>query len=75
MNLQQKKVWLDTWEGPVDRESSDLCITVSGDMAVCHGYYRLSGTPREAVASKSSAWSGVRVPEILAPFIPEILAG
>ena len=48
MDLQQKKAWLETWEGPVDRESRDFNITVSGDFAFCHGFYRLSGTPKAA---------------------------
>ena len=48
MDLQQKKAWLDTWEGPVDRESRDFSITISGDLAFCHGFYRLSGTPKAA---------------------------
>jgi ketosteroid isomerase-like protein len=48
MDLQSKRAWLDTWEGPIDRESRDLNITVSGDFAFCHGFYRLSGTPKAA---------------------------
>jgi ketosteroid isomerase-like protein len=48
MDLQEKKAWLDTWEGPLDCESGDLNITVSGDFAFCHGFYRLSGTPKAA---------------------------
>jgi ketosteroid isomerase-like protein len=46
MNLQAKQAWLDTWEGPIDRESRDFNITVSGDFAFCHGFYRLAGTPK-----------------------------
>jgi len=45
MDLQEKQAWLDTWEGPVDCESREIDITVSGDFAFCHGFYRLSGTP------------------------------
>ncbi len=48
MDLQAKQAWLDTWEGPVDRESRDFNITVSGDFAFCHGFYRMSGTPKAA---------------------------
>ncbi len=48
IDLQEKKAWLDTWEGPIDRESRDFNITVSGDFAFCHGFYRLSGTPKAA---------------------------
>ncbi len=48
MDRESKRAWLDTWEGPIDRESRDLNITVSGDFAFCHGFYRLSGTPKAA---------------------------
>ena len=48
IGLQEKKAWLETWEGPVDCESRDFNITVSGDFAFCHGFYRLSGTPKAA---------------------------
>jgi ketosteroid isomerase-like protein len=44
MDLEEKQAWLDTWEGPIDCESRDLSITVSGDFAFCHGFCRLSGT-------------------------------
>ena len=37
------KAWLDTWDGPVDLETRDFSITVSGDLSYCHGFYRLSG--------------------------------
>jgi ketosteroid isomerase-like protein len=48
MDLEAKQEWLETWEGPIDRESRDLSITVSGDFAFCHGFYRLGGTPKAA---------------------------
>jgi ketosteroid isomerase-like protein len=48
MDLEQKKAWLDTWEGPIDCESRDLSITIRGDFAFCHGFYRLGGTPKAA---------------------------
>ena len=53
MDLEEKKAWLDTWEGPIEYESSDLNITVSGDFAFCHGFYRLGGTPKAAGRSVS----------------------
>ena len=52
-DLQEKRAWLDTWEGPVDRESRDFSTVVSGDSAFCHGFYRLSGTPKAAGRSIS----------------------
>jgi ketosteroid isomerase-like protein len=48
MDLEQKKAWLDTWEGPVERESRSIKITVSGDFAFCHGFCRVSGNPKAA---------------------------
>src|ERR1700720_1521756 len=45
-DLQEKQAWLDTWEGPIDYDSRDLNITVSGDLAFGHGFYRMSGTPK-----------------------------
>jgi ketosteroid isomerase-like protein len=44
----QKAAWLDTWEGPIGHEARDFKIEVSDDLAFCHGFYRLSGTPRTA---------------------------
>jgi ketosteroid isomerase-like protein len=53
VDLRQKQAWLDTWDGPIGRESRDFSITVTGDFAFCHGYYRLSGTPKAAGRSIS----------------------
>ncbi len=43
---RELEAWLDTWEGPVDLESRDFSITVSGELAFCHGFYRLSATTK-----------------------------
>jgi len=48
INIEEKKAWLATWDGPIERESRDLEITVSGDFALCHGYLRIGGTPKAA---------------------------
>src|SRR3981081_1682830 len=40
---QEMKAWLDTWEGPVDQESRDFNITVSGDPASSPGFLCLGG--------------------------------
>jgi ketosteroid isomerase-like protein len=45
---EQKQSWLDTWEGPIERESRDFTFDISGDLAVGHGYFRLAGTPKAA---------------------------
>ena len=31
------QAWLDGWDGPVDTTYRDLAVTVSGDLALCHG--------------------------------------
>jgi PhnB protein len=46
--LREMEQWVATWDGPIERESRDLEIKVSGDSAFCHGYYRLGGTPKMA---------------------------
>jgi ketosteroid isomerase-like protein len=48
MDRQEKQAWLDTWIGPIERESRDLNVLVSGNFAFCHGYFRLTGTPKRA---------------------------
>jgi ketosteroid isomerase-like protein len=48
MDLQVKQAWLDTWDGPIERESRDFKFTVSGDFAFGHGYFRLGGSPKSA---------------------------
>ena len=55
MDLQVKQAWLDTWDGPIERESRDLKFTVSGDFAFGHGYYRLGGNPK-AAGQRISFW-------------------
>lgn len=60
VDRQEKQAWLDTWEGPVELESRDFKITVSGDFAFCHGFYRLSGTPK-AAGRPISFWMRVTV--------------
>ncbi len=36
------QAWFDGWEGPVDRLTRDLAITVEGDLAFCHALFRTS---------------------------------
>ena len=48
MKTNEIQAWLDTWEGPIEREVRDLKIAVTGDFALVHGYYRLGGTPKSA---------------------------
>jgi ketosteroid isomerase-like protein len=48
VDVQEEQAWLESWEGPIDCESRDLRITVNGDFAFGHGFYRLAGTPKAA---------------------------
>lgn len=51
---EEKQAWLDTWDGPIERDSRDFRFTVSGDFAFGHGYYRLCGT--KAAGQHISFW-------------------
>src|SRR5262245_38711227 len=42
IDLPGLAAWLDTWDGPVDQERRDLTIVTSGDLAFCHGLYKIS---------------------------------
>jgi ketosteroid isomerase-like protein len=48
INLKEKQAWLDTWDGPIELESRDFNVTVSGDYAFCYGYIQMTGNPRAA---------------------------
>jgi ketosteroid isomerase-like protein len=48
INLKEKQAWLDSWDGPIEIEPSDLSITISGDIAFCYGYLRMTGNPKSA---------------------------
>jgi ketosteroid isomerase-like protein len=48
VDVREKQAWLDSWSTPVDIESRDLEVTVSGDFAFCHGYLRMRGTKKGA---------------------------
>lgn len=48
INLNETKTWLDTWDGPIDLESRDFKLTISGDYAFCHGYIQMTGSPKTA---------------------------
>ena len=55
MDLGEKQAWLDTWQGPIEHASRDLDISVSGDLAFCHGYFRLAGMPK-SVGQEIGFW-------------------
>jgi len=48
VDLAEKQVWLDSWETPVEIDTRDFSVTVSGDFAFCHGYMRMRGTKKGA---------------------------
>jgi ketosteroid isomerase-like protein len=53
IDLKEKQAWYDSWSTPVDLESRDFKVTVSGDVAFCHGYLRMTGTKKGAEGSVS----------------------
>ena len=55
VNAEEKQAWLDTWEGPVERESRDFSITISGNTAFGQGFYRLGGN-KKGVSEPISFW-------------------
>jgi len=48
VDIQEKQAWFDSWATPIDIDSRDFKITLSGDFAFCHGYLRMRGTKKGA---------------------------
>ncbi|HEY1647437.1 MAG TPA: nuclear transport factor 2 family protein [Terracidiphilus sp.] len=48
VSIERKQPWLDSWDTPIELESRDLKITVSGDAAFGHGLLRMRGTKKFA---------------------------
>jgi uncharacterized protein (TIGR02246 family) len=48
IDLDEKAAWFDSWATPVEIESRDLKVTVSGDFAFVHGFLHMSGTKKGA---------------------------
>jgi len=48
VDLSEKQAWMDSWATPIEIDSRDLKVTVSGDFAFVHGFLRLSGTKKGA---------------------------
>jgi ketosteroid isomerase-like protein len=48
IDIEEKQAWLDSWETPVNLQSRDLKVTISGDLAFVHGFLRMSGTKKGA---------------------------
>jgi ketosteroid isomerase-like protein len=51
IDLEVRRAWYDRWATPVDLESRDLRVTVSGDVTFCHGYLRMRGTKKGTKAA------------------------
>jgi ketosteroid isomerase-like protein len=45
--------WLATWKGPVEQKAKELGVTVSGDLAVWHGYFH---TTAVTSGGEPAAW-------------------
>ena len=52
--------WLDTWEGPVDQQTRDETILVSGDLAVCYGLTKVSARTK-AGGEQAEWWQRITV--------------
>jgi ketosteroid isomerase-like protein len=48
------QAWFDGWAGPIEIETCDLQIAVSGDVGFCHSLNRLSAT--RANRTRSDFW-------------------
>src|ERR1700729_4172174 len=55
VNIIEKQAWFDSWDGPVEVEARDFEVTVSGDVAFCHGFMHLNATSK-AAARLVSFW-------------------
>jgi ketosteroid isomerase-like protein len=47
-NANKVQEWMNTWEGPIETETRELKITISGDLALWYGYSRITGHPKQA---------------------------
>jgi len=48
VDIQEKQAWFDSWATPIEIDSRDFKITLTGDFAFCHGYMRMRGTKKGA---------------------------
>jgi ketosteroid isomerase-like protein len=48
VDLGEKQAWMDSWATPIEIDSRDLKVTVSGDFAFVHGFLHMSGTKKGA---------------------------
>jgi ketosteroid isomerase-like protein len=55
IDRREKQAWFDSWDGPVEVEARDFEVTVSGDVAFCHGFMHMNATAK-AGARLVSFW-------------------
>ena len=55
IDRHEKQAWFASWDGPVEIEARDFEVTVSGDVAFCHGFMHMNATAR-AGARLVSFW-------------------
>ena len=48
VDIVEKQGWFDSWATPIDLEPRDFKVSVSGDLAFCHGFLRMTGTKKGA---------------------------
>jgi PhnB protein len=48
IDIEEKQAWFDSWATPVNLEPHNLKVTVSGGLAFCHGFLRMTGTKKGA---------------------------
>jgi ketosteroid isomerase-like protein len=53
VDLSEKQAWMDSWATPIEIDSRDLKVTVSGDFAFVHGFLHMRGTKKGAEGSVS----------------------
>jgi ketosteroid isomerase-like protein len=53
VDLKEKQTWMDSWTTPIEINSRDLKVTLSGDFAFVHGYLQMNGTKKGAEGSVS----------------------
>ncbi|MEV5720056.1 SgcJ/EcaC family oxidoreductase [Amycolatopsis mediterranei] len=50
IDVEARRAWFESFEGPIEYEIRDLEITIGGDIAYSHALNRMSTTPKGAPA-------------------------
>jgi ketosteroid isomerase-like protein len=48
VHFQEKQAWFDSSATPIEIDSRDINVVVSGDFAVCHAILHINGTKEGA---------------------------